>query len=178
MSESAPPCQVYKASAAAGFLHSPVPDPQNFILGICSEEEVAAIAAALAPAEENIVKAHLVDIADGVAGPALRLRGLDGVEFERPVPAGSFVINCTDHITEVLRFICFSQCILSFILSFAHPRCVHSRYHPDTTRLTCKGANGFEPIVSKGGRVLAPQVRACLAWLPPLVPDLAPRYER
>ena len=53
--------EVYAKSAESGFLHSPIPDPQNFVLGVLSQEESDAVATALTPAGERIVKGHLVD---------------------------------------------------------------------------------------------------------------------
>merc|ERR1719171_2523137 len=50
-----------------GLLHSAIPDPGSFVLGICSREEVSNVKAILSPVdskteEEKIIKGYLVDI--------------------------------------------------------------------------------------------------------------------
>jgi|EP01043_Picozoa_sp_COSAG02_P047498 hypothetical protein len=95
--------EVYVKSAESGFLHSPIPEPQNFVLGVLSQQESDAVAAALTPAEERIIKSHLVDIFDDTGDDGtvrMLLQSLDGKRYSKEIPAGSFVINATDHITE------------------------------------------------------------------------------
>eukprot|EP01044_Picomonas_judraskeda_P015548 COSAG03_NODE_2622_length_2586_cov_2.036590_2_plen_193_part_00 len=96
--------EVYAKSAESGFLHSPIPEPQNFLLGVLSQEESDVIAAALTPSHERIIKSHLVDIfddrPDDEGSLRMLLQGLDGKRYSREIPAGSFIINATDHITE------------------------------------------------------------------------------
>lgn len=82
-----------------GLIHSAVPDPGSFLLGLCSREEISTVKAILSPAEEKIIKAHIVDVTNGGNGPVLKLRALDGESiFTREVEPGSFIINCTDNI--------------------------------------------------------------------------------
>ena len=97
---------VLDTMAESGFLHSAIPAPKNFILGVCSEEEIAEAKSALTPAAERILKAHLVDVFDDdVESPTLRmvLRSTDaaneGEEYSIPIPAGAFIVNATDHIS-------------------------------------------------------------------------------
>ena len=96
--------EVYAKSAESGFLHSPIPEPQNFLLGVLSQEESDVVAAALTPSHERIIKSHLVDIfddrPDDEGSLRMLLQGLDGKRYFREIPAGSFIINATDHITE------------------------------------------------------------------------------
>merc|ERR1712135_109209 len=52
------------------------------------------------PAGERVVRAHLLDVVQKSAGElAMSLRSVDGARcFETSLEAGSFVVNCTDHI--------------------------------------------------------------------------------
>jgi hypothetical protein len=104
---------VFREMQRRGFLHSAIPAPQNFILGMCAPAELETVREALS---ERVIKGHLVDIVDDAAagegqrsekalgggggggGCALQIRGLDGRTTLTPIPHGSFVINCTDHI--------------------------------------------------------------------------------
>ena len=98
--------EVYAKSAEAGFLHSPIPEPVNFVLGVLSQEESDVVAAALTPAEERIIKSHLVDIVDDTGDDGtlrMVLQSLDGKRYSKEIPAGSFIINATDHITEEMN---------------------------------------------------------------------------
>ena len=122
--------ETLRAMEKRNFIHSPFEDPQSFVAGICSEEEVAIVRAALAGDERGdgrgtavderrTIKGHLLDIVlpprteplpteearrrtnnqdDGGGVVLLKVRALDGSVFTRPIPAGSFVINCTDHV--------------------------------------------------------------------------------
>jgi hypothetical protein len=47
-----------------GFLHSAIPAPQNFILGMCAPAELETVREALS---ERVIKGHLVDIVDDAA---------------------------------------------------------------------------------------------------------------
>lgn len=96
--------EVYEQMAAVdGYLHSPVPDPKTFILGLLSQEESDTVAAALSPAEERIIKSYLVDVVDDTGDEGtvrMVLQGLEGgPQFDRIIPAGSFIVNATDHIS-------------------------------------------------------------------------------
>lgn len=95
--------EVYKTMAEKdGYLHSPVPDPQTFILGLLSQEEGDTVSAALSPAEERIIKSYLVDIVDDTGDEGtvrMVLQDFDGEQYDRIIPAGSFVVNATDHIS-------------------------------------------------------------------------------
>ena len=89
---------VYAELARRGAMHSAIDDPANFVLGICSEQEIEAIRAVLSPPEQKVLKCHLMDVVDDGEQVRLKLRGLDGkTVFYQDIPAGSFVINCTDH---------------------------------------------------------------------------------
>eukprot|EP01051_Picozoa_sp_SAG22_P001711 SAG22_NODE_70_length_22717_cov_12.413741_14_plen_352_part_00 len=48
--------EVLQALLAEGRLHSAIPDPQSFVVGLCSRAELATVRATLAPAAERIVK--------------------------------------------------------------------------------------------------------------------------
>lgn len=53
---------------------------------------------ALTPASEKVMRAHLVDIVEEDGKLFLKLRELDGkTYFQKEVPEGTFLINCTDH---------------------------------------------------------------------------------
>jgi len=54
--------EVYAAQRACGVFHAAVPDPENFVLGICSVEEMGVCRGALSPAHEKVHKAHLIAI--------------------------------------------------------------------------------------------------------------------
>ena len=110
-----------------GFLHSPVPDPSSFQVGVCARAEVELVREhVLSPPEQRVVKAHLLDITvdpSCAGGVLLHLRptrqpGAGGATT-MALPPGSFIINCTDQIGE----------------------------HPSL----------FDPIVSDDGLVLSPQ---------------------
>ena len=120
--------EVYAEMQSKGFLHSPIDGPTNFLLGMCSTEEVETVRAALSPQDQCVIKGHLMDIIDNEDdddggssdGCLMKVRGVDGTVFTRQLPTGSFVINCTDHIGL--------------------------------------GTNFFDPVVSDDGLVLAPQM--------------------
>merc|ERR1711865_854437 len=87
--------------AKRGYIHSAIPDPSSFVLGISSEEEIAVVAEALHPTADKVVKGYLVDVIDGVCGgPELVLRTLAGAEYTRSVPIGTFIINATDNLND------------------------------------------------------------------------------
>ena len=66
-----------------GLVHSSVPDPESFVLGICSEEEIEVQRAALSPPDTKVIKGYLLDIVDtGANGSAMRIKRLDGTIFE------------------------------------------------------------------------------------------------
>jgi hypothetical protein len=54
--------EVYAAQRACGIFHAAVPEPENFVLGICSVEEMGVCRGALSPAHEKVHKAHLLAI--------------------------------------------------------------------------------------------------------------------
>jgi len=89
--------EVYREMGRRDFFHSPIPHPRIFALGILSTREAATVRATLG---DRILKKRLMDVATGVDGqPVMRLRSLNGTSIEdRPIPAGSFVINCTDSL--------------------------------------------------------------------------------
>ena len=65
--------------------------PRQFQVGIVSAAELAEVRRGVS----RIVEDHLVDVVDGATGPQLELRR--GAAM--PVPAGSWVINCTGYLT-------------------------------------------------------------------------------
>ena len=87
-------------------MHSPIDDPTSFSFGMCSKAEVANVRAMLAPKEERVLKAHLVDVKPHATNPAkvvMELLKIDGSgeSFYREIPAGSFIVNCTDNLAPV-----------------------------------------------------------------------------
>ncbi len=56
--------EVYAYARKIGFFHSPIPDPQNFVLGILSVEEKNLISDVLMPVEQKVHKAHLLSVQD------------------------------------------------------------------------------------------------------------------
>jgi len=73
------------------------------VWGIASQVEVSTLRDdLLSPPEEKVVKGHLVSLTP--QGPSndmtFTVRMLDGTTLHRPIPDGSFVINCTDNIGE------------------------------------------------------------------------------
>jgi len=94
--------EVYQEISRTGFLHSAIPDPGSFMIGVCSAKEIELAQMALAPAERCIIKAHLIDVVqDADAGPALWLRSLDRQStYQHPIERGSFLVDCTDHVSE------------------------------------------------------------------------------
>ena len=98
--------EVYAAACRAGAMHSPIDAPTSFSFGMCSTAEVANVRAVLAPKEERVLKAHLVDVRPHSTDDALavmELRKTDGSDecFFREIPAGSFIVNCTDNIAPI-----------------------------------------------------------------------------
>lgn len=90
---------VCKQMAERGLLHSPIPDPRSFVLGMCSRAEVAIVQDALSPPEGKVIKAHLMDVISENGVPMLKLRDLDGqTAFTKNISSGTFLVNCTDHI--------------------------------------------------------------------------------
>jgi hypothetical protein len=47
--------EVYAAQRACGIFHAAVPEPENFVLGICSVEEMGVCRSALSPAHEKVI---------------------------------------------------------------------------------------------------------------------------
>jgi hypothetical protein len=109
--------EVMAAFAARGIMHSPIADPGSCVFGFCAGWEVEGARAALSPAAEKVVKAHLLDVVAGdpaVHGGrlSLKLRGVVAPAVPggmcptaaalpvtyRPIPDGSFLVNCTDNI--------------------------------------------------------------------------------
>jgi hypothetical protein len=94
--------------AKDGFFHSAIPSPSSFVAGVSSVEEIATVKRVLHPAESKIIKGHLVDVVDaencdGSGGQILQMVvQTPGGErrFTRTIEPGTFLINCTDHITD------------------------------------------------------------------------------
>ena len=142
---------VLDTMAESGFLHSAIPAPKNFILGVCSEEEIAEAKSALTPAAERILKAHLVDVFDDdVESPTLRmvLRSTDaaneGEEYSIPIPAGAFIVNATDHISTKTNHFApiLSGCATFWVTSVLANICrgVRSAGHGEVLRARCRSA--------------------------------------
>jgi len=98
--------EVYAAAERAGALHSPLDAPTSFSFGMCSTAEVENVRATLQPKVERVVRAHLVDVmpSDSDESVLLHLQPTDGDEsgrFVREIPAGSFIVNCTDNLAPV-----------------------------------------------------------------------------
>ena len=56
---------------------------------------------ALTPASTKVIKGHLVDIVSKDGKATLQIRNLDGKTYvEKEIPAGSFIVNCTDHLSD------------------------------------------------------------------------------
>ena len=103
--------QVLREMADVGFLHSAMPDPSSFQVGVCSQWEVELVRKVLTPIEERVHQAYLTDISvdphsDGTILHLLpvssdtsmdTLNGsvADGQLVTMPLPAGSFIVNCT-----------------------------------------------------------------------------------
>jgi hypothetical protein len=56
--------ECYAHARKMGFFHSPIPDPQNFVLGILSVAEKNLISEVLLPVEQKIHKSHLLSVQD------------------------------------------------------------------------------------------------------------------
>ncbi|WP_425049868.1 FAD-dependent oxidoreductase [Psychromarinibacter sp. S121] len=65
---------------------------EQFLLGILSEDECAAIRDAMT----EVLPGYLDDVIDGPDGPVMRMR--DGTEH--PVASGSVFVNCTGHLLK------------------------------------------------------------------------------
>mmetsp|Transcript_11331 Transcript_11331/g.13390 ORF Transcript_11331/g.13390 Transcript_11331/m.13390 type:complete len:610 (+) Transcript_11331:95-1924(+) len=111
--------EVFVELEKRGFIHSALPTPDSFSLGVCSRAEIAIAKAALTPHQDKVVKAYIRDVVDGPDGPVMEFSALDskikeGKEekihtggglitgaaktFERKLPEGSFIVNATEHI--------------------------------------------------------------------------------
>ena len=69
------------------------PAPKHLLFAILSTAESAGVTAAV----HEVIRDHVVDVVDVVddtAGPAMALRS----GSRHPIPAGSWVINCTSHL--------------------------------------------------------------------------------
>ena len=96
--------EVYLKAASKGWMHSAIPNPSSFVLGICSEEEISVVKNVLSPANEKIIKGYFVDIQDTDSQTGHRatmiLQDLKGKRYERTVPEGTIIINATDNLSE------------------------------------------------------------------------------
>jgi len=124
--KNAQECYAYARSIS--LMHSPIPDPENFVLGILSVEETKLIKKVLSPSKEKVFKAHLLNAIDDPADSRfalLKLRACSGPDkgqiYYHRVPAGTVLVNCTDSL------------------------------------LTQEVVDTWEPLVSDGGLVLSPQ---------------------
>ena len=52
-------------------------------------------------ASEKIIKGHIVDVEVESGAPVLVIRDLGGRTLRRPTQPGAFVINCTDHLSDL-----------------------------------------------------------------------------
>jgi len=120
--------------ASSNAMHSAIPNPSSFVLGISSTEEINVVRQILSPPTDKIVKGYLVDVIDdddasssssssSSTGVRLLLRDLSGKHFDRSSPQGTIIINATDNLTE-------------------------------------ENANRFVPVIDSSGLVLSPQ-RLC-----------------
>jgi len=120
--------ECYAHARKIGFFHSPIPDPENFVLGILSVEEKQMISDVLSPVHEKVHKAHLLSVQDDPNDPQfaiLKLRrstgSAKGEVYYHRVPAGTVIVNCTDSLA------------------------------------TSEQSDSWEPLVQNEGLVLAPQ---------------------
>ena len=67
------------------------PAPAHILFAFLSGDEAAAVANGV----DEVIRDHLTDIVDDEPGPVLLLRS----GARHPIPAGSWVINCTGHLT-------------------------------------------------------------------------------
>lgn len=118
-----------EALAALGFMHTAIDGASSFAAGVCSDEEIAAVRAALSPAAERVVRAHFVGVTE-LPGGGLQMElraAVDGRRFSRALEPGSFIINATGHIPTT---------------------------NPRMARLVYSPLNPIVPVVSCMGRVL------------------------
>lgn len=66
------------------------PEPTHVLFALLSGDETAAVRAGA----NEVVRDHLVDVVDDLAGPVMVLRS--GVRH--PIPSASWVVNCTGHL--------------------------------------------------------------------------------
>ena len=115
-------------------MHSAIPNPSSFVLGIMSSEEIKVVGQVLSPPSDKIIKGYLIDVVDDDeavidgegardGGVRMLLRDLNGNEVDRAAPQGTIIINATDNLTEA-------------------------------------NANRFGPVIDSSGLVLSPQ-RLC-----------------
>ena len=105
---------------------------------ICSKKEIQTAQKALTPASEKVMKGHLVDIIEKQGKVLMKIRSLDGKTiYEKPIPVGSFIINCTDHLSYSLAtwdpIISDDGLVLSpqWVMGFSGPSaafCTHMYY--------------------------------------------------
>lgn len=67
------------------------PVPAHFLLAFTSEREVTEVINAVS----DVIRDHLTDVVDDPSGPAMLLRS----GARHPIPPGTWVINCTGHLT-------------------------------------------------------------------------------
>ena len=67
------------------------PAPTHFLLAFLSEDEARTVENGVT----EVIRDHLTDVVDVESGPVLVLR----TGNQRPIPSGSWVINCTGHLT-------------------------------------------------------------------------------
>eukprot|EP01052_Picozoa_sp_SAG31_P006884 SAG31_NODE_322_length_17726_cov_18.070006_14_plen_256_part_00 len=77
----------------------------HFVLGVCSEEEMSTIKSVLTPTEDRVIKGHITDIVESTTAKGslvMKMRDLHGNSFDHVTAHGTFVVNCTDHISSGL----------------------------------------------------------------------------
>lgn len=95
--------EVYKEMAKVGFLHTAMPDAENFLVGVCSSEEIATVRQALCPPKDKIIRAYLIDVVESLSEEKetlqLKLSSVDGSKiFYKRLEPGAIIINCTAHV--------------------------------------------------------------------------------
>lgn len=101
-------------------------------------DEVDTVRKALTPAETRVTKGHLVDILEEKEQVLMKIRSLDGKTFyKKQIPAGSFFINCTDHLPDSVAewdpILSHNGLVLSpqWLIGFSGPSaayCTHMHY--------------------------------------------------
>lgn len=139
---------------------SPSPEPANFFSAYLSDTECAEVRAGV----RRIEPGHLDDVLDTADGPAIVLR--DGRSL--PIPAGSWVVNCTGYLAQPRRpyepFVSDTGKVLSIQLrsSITGPFTSFAGYH--LTHLMFRGKLGAAGLYELDLEDLAAKSRSTVIW--------------